>query len=1065
MPVLLLIFGVLPLRPQPTALSFRHVTTSAGLSQGTINCILEDRNGFLWFGTQDGLNQFDGYQFKVFRNDPDDPNSLSHHWIHALIEDKKGDLWIGTESGLTRYDRKLEQFFRFQHDPKKPTSLSADRVLCLLEDHSGTIWVGTEKGLCRYDRQKGGFSPYPDMEGDTLNLKKSVIRTIFQDHSNHLWIAMENGGLVRIIPGSERMKHYSHDPDRPGSLSHDNVNCMVEDAEGELWIGTEGGGLNRYDADTDRFESYIFDPENPQSLSHNTISAVIPGERNDLWIGTKNGLNRFEKGNRLFTRYQNDPDNPDSLNQNSISSLYRNSSGQLWVGCDIGGGISFFDPKKVKFSLFRHIQENRNSLGMNTIFGLIEDKEGFIWIATSDAGLDRYDRKTRTFSHFNADPGNPDRFPFNDIWSILEDSKGRFWVGTHRNGLVLFDRKTRQFRQYRHDPGNPRSLRDNMIWHIQEDRNGQVWVATNFGLHAIEPDSGNFTVFLPNPENDAHIRNQIRYIFEDNQGTLWAGTRGGLVRFDRQSETFTVYAREPGNRYSISENSVRSIFQAKNGMLWICTNNGLNRFDAKSNRFTHYSAKDGLPNNDIYGILEDEKGYLWMSTNKGIARFDPVREIFRTFDRSDGLQAEEFNSLSFLQTRDGELFFGGVDGLNSFFPSQILNDSDQPEVQLTGFQIFNRPVPIGQDRKGRVILKEPIGETKKLTLSYRDYIFSFEFVAIHFGANEKIQYAYMMEGLEKEWNYIGDRRFAAYSTLPAGKYRFKVKASSNDGSWGNDDSTSLDIVILPPFWKTWWFISGCGVFIFSGSLFAYRRRVSQLTQRKEELEKMVAQRTQQLKEISLRDPLTGLRNRRFIAEILIDDINAFLKKKLYIVRHTSSRRQRNDRYIYGILMIDIDFFKSINDLYGHDMGDKWLKQLAETMRESVRGDDEVIRLGGEEFLVVLKNMDPEKLAEFTSKLRGSLAEIDLAKNNQELKRTCSIGFTPFPFYADAPDLLSFEEIMILADLGLYQAKKQGRDQSVLVSPGTHLPTSEQVAQMLNDPEFGRENGFFLFSTC
>jgi len=841
-------------------LTFTHLSIEDGLSQNAAWKILQDRLGFIWIGTQDGLNRYDGYEFKVYRYDPDDTTGLSDNDITALYEDRSGTLWVGTKSGgLNQFDRTTGHFAHYRHDPNDPHSLSHNNVLTIYEDQSGLLWIGTKGGgLNKFNRETEQFTPYQHDPDNPNSLSHDNVSSIAEDQSGFLWIATNGGGLNRFAPRSNQVDNgdfvrYRHDPNNPNSLSDDNVWSIYLDSVGTLWLGTEKGGLNRFDSHTDEsgaFTHYRHDPLEATSISNNAITAITEDAAGDLWLGTLgSGLNKFDRETEIFLTYRHNPDDPGSLSHNIVASVYFDRAGTLWVGT-VGKGINLFDPHTQQFVHIRTEPGNPNSLSYDFVMGVYEDSEGILWLGTAGGGVNAYDRKTGIFTHYKSDPDAPGSINANRVWTITEDQAGTLWMGTYGGGLNKFDRETQTFTHYTHDPENPNSLSYNVIvWTVYTDRQGIIWIGTyGGGLDAFDPATETFTHYTTNPDDPESLsHNVIKALFEDQSGTLWVGTDDGLNRFNRDTHTFTHYRADPDNPRSLSNDRIKAIQQDRTGALWIGTGSGLNRLNRTDDTFTHYYEKDGLPNDVIYGILEDNIGNLWLSTNRGLSRFNPRTETFKNYDVRDGLQGNEFNAGAFYKSARGEMFFGGVQGVSAFYPEHIRNNPYVPPVVLTDFQIFNQSVSIGENSP----LSQAVSEIEDIVLSYKDTVFSFEFVALNYIVPEKNRYAYIMEGIDKEWVYPEDRRFATYTNLDPGHYTFRVKGANNDGVW-NEEGLSVKVTIIPPWWETWWFkifIMLLFICIVYGG-FYWRVRI--IKAQKKRLEAQVNERTEQLNSTNLK---------------------------------------------------------------------------------------------------------------------------------------------------------------------------------------------------------------------
>jgi len=821
-------------------IKFRHFTSEDGLSQNSAYCIIQDKKGFVWIGTETGLNRYDGYSITVFESQEDNLNTLSNGYILSMCKDTAGILWIGTEKGLNRFDPAVMASTRYLHDPADPASISNNRVTAVCRDRHDNIWAGTEYGLNKFEKETGRFICHrydPDLPSC---ISSNSIQCIYEDSKGILWIGTEGGGLNRFDHENNRFDWYKHIENDRTSISDNNVLAVCEDAWGVLWIGTERGGLNRFDREKGVFIPYTNDPDNERSISDNCINAVHEDKAGVLWIGTNDGgLNIFDRQKESFVHYINNPDDPNSLGSDRVITIFEDFNGGLWFG-HRGGGISIFIKEAQKFVHYKYNPNKRNSLNWSDIRPIYEDRQGIVWIGTDGGGLNRFDREKNEFTHYKNEPDNPRSLSDNKVFAICEDARGEFWVGTNGGGLNKFDRTSGVFIRYRYDPQDTSSISDDRVRDIIPDKDGGLWIATNGGgLSRFDPENEQFVRYQNDPADPASISsNRLFCLYEDRAGYLWIGTfGGGLEMFDRANNRFIHHKADSNNVNSITVNFVLSIIEDCAGVMWIGTNKGLNRFDRAGNRFTHVTKKSGLPDDVIYDILEDTAGHLWMSTNRGLSRFNPQTGAFKNYDVKDGLQSNEFSTGTAMKSgRTGELFFGGVNGFNLFHPDSISENPYKPAVVITDFELFNKPVPIGKMADGRTILKKSITETKRITLRYSDNVFSFDFAALHYVAPENNLYAYMMEGLDKDWNYVGKRRFASYTGLPPGKYVFKVKGSNNDGVW-NEECTSLKITMVPPYWQTWWFYTFSGVVVLFCIALLYTNRVNQLKKQKEEDER------------------------------------------------------------------------------------------------------------------------------------------------------------------------------------------------------------------------------------
>jgi serine phosphatase RsbU (regulator of sigma subunit)/ligand-binding sensor domain-containing protein len=818
-------------------IKFDHITIREGLSQSSVRSILQDRRGFMWFATVDGLNRYDGYSFKVHKPDPNDANTLSSPFLRAMIEDDDGILWIGTNGGgLNKYNPLTERFTRYRHNPLDPDSISNNYVWMVYEDPSHNIWLGTDGGgLNKFNRETETFTHYRYDPENPNTLSHDRVLSICRDRFGMLWIGTRGGGLNRFDPVSEHFTRFKYDPHDPGSLSHNDVWAILEDRSGTLWICTDGGGLNKYDRKNNRFINYRHDPDNSDSLGDDKLLSIYQDRDGALWIGTNgSGLDKFDAGAGIFTHYRHEYDKPYSLSDNYIHSIYEDKSGVLWFGTS-NGGVNKLDKTREQFLHYRKTRGTLTALKSNSVWSIYEDSSGVIWFGTQRRELVKMDMERREAIYMDMGSGN-------NVRCIYEapTEPGILWIAVDGGGLFKFDSSTGRFYQYSHDPENPFSLSSDRVYVIYEDNSGVLWIGTRAGgLNKFDRDTESFTHYTSTDDEPNSLNDDFVYdLLEDRWGTLWVGTfAGGLNKFNREAEAFISFRSEIDNPNGLSSNCILCIHEDHSGTLWLGTGGGgLNKFNSQTQQFTRYNETHGLPSAVIYGILEDDAGNLWLSTNDGISRFHPGAGAFKNYKEVDGLQSNEFNGGAYFKSPgSGEMFFGGINGFNSFFPGKIKDNTNVPPIVITDFLKFNK----------KAKLPVPISETKKLTLSHRDYVFSFEFAALDFTVPGKNKYAYKMEGLNEDWIYTDAwKRFAVFTTLSPGRYVFKVKGSNNDGIW-NEEGVSIKVVITPPFWQTWWFRI---LAIFLGLLIAlglYKKNMQNLSVRtRMETELMTAHQAQ-----------------------------------------------------------------------------------------------------------------------------------------------------------------------------------------------------------------------------
>jgi signal transduction histidine kinase/ligand-binding sensor domain-containing protein len=869
-------------------IKFDHLDINSGLSQNNIMCILQDSRGFMWFGTRDGLNKYDGYTFTVYKNDPKDDGSISNNFITAIAEDSKGVIWIATRGGgMNRYDKNNDRFTQFKNNPENLNSIASDLAIGLIVDSRDNIWICLEDwGLNYYEPSKNHFSNYTHNKNDNKSLTGNNIRDALEDREHNLWFASYGAGLNLFDRKTKSFIYFRHDNKESTSLSNDLVTTIFEDSRQRLWIGTAGGGLNLLNRHTGKFDHFIHDKLNANSILSDVVFALNEDKAGNIWIGTENGgISIYNTGTGIFRNYQHDDIDDKSISHNSVYSIYKDAYGSMWVGT-FAGGLNIFNKDANRFAHYKHTMD-KNSLSHNNVLCMAESSNGKLWIGTDGGGLNLYDPETKDFKHFLHEQGNKKTICGNYILSVCEDSKGNVWTGTWGDGITVFNPRNNTYKHFKNDPAVSSSLSSNNAWVIFEDREKNIWVGTyTGGLNLYNPGSNSFTHF---DDTKANTRSKIFSITEDQKGNLWIGTDGGgLHVFDKKNRTFTFFEHQE-NKNSLSDNRINSVYENSQGNFWISTMAGLNYLDTKKNSFTIYNTSDGLPNNVIFGLLEDAKGNLWMSTNKGLSCFDPRTSKFKNFGVQDGLQSYEFKMRAFCKSRSGEMYFGGINGFNEFFPDSIKKDPFEFPLVFTDFQVFNKKVAIARNDNDPSPLKKDISETKKITLPYSSSVISFEFASLSFSVPEKKQYEYILEGFDKHWNEVGTSRSATYTNLDPGNYVFKVKALDNEGNWSSH-ITSLQLTITPPYWLTWWFRLALLLAIGSSIFFFSRARINAVKRQRKILEQKVKEQTIQLvhsndEEHKARLEAEKAKEEAYYANQELERKNIELEQFVYIASH------------------------------------------------------------------------------------------------------------------------------------------------------------------------------------
>lgn len=833
---------------QQQQIRFEHLGINDGLSQSNVTCILQDSRGFMWFGTKDGINMYDGYRFTVYKNNISDTNSLSHNFIKSIVEDNNGNLWIGTfGGGVNRFNRNTKKFTHYKYQGKNTNSIGDNFINALRFDEGGILWIGTQNsGLNRLDTNTNQVTKYVFNNNDTNSISDNFVTTIYRDTRNRLWVGTLRNGLNLFNKKNARFTRFRHNPGEPRSISGNSICSFFEDSRHRLWIGTVGAGLNVMENDKSGFRHFRNEPSNPNSLPINVVFALAEDDAHQLWVGTENGgLSILNPETGRFTTYTQDDIDDRSLTNNSIYSVYKDRQGNMWVGT-YNGGINLHSQGFNKFAHYRH-SSLANSLSHNKLLGICESADGYVWLGTDGGGLNRFNPNTKQFKRYTHQKGNTNSICGDVVISLYGDKDHNVWMGTYGEGITVFNEKNNTYRHLAHSANIANSLSGNNVCAITQDADKDMWFGTyGHGVNKYNIKTGTFTHYRFDSTNRNSLSNdRIINILQDSRGYIWIGTfEGGINRFDKKTGMFTRFIHSDKTN-SISSDQITYIHEDKYKNIWIGTQFGLNCYNPTTNRFTLYTMREGLPGNIIFGIAEDGKGNLWLSTNYGICRFNPITGDCKKFTIADGLQSNEFTGTSVLKSRSGYMYFGGVNGFNEFFPDSIQQQLYEPPLVFTGFQIFNKEVQVADEHNPGSPLTQPIGETNRIVLPYKSSVISFDFVSLNYTTRERKQYAYKLKGFDKDWNYIGTRRTATYTNLDPGNYTLEIKGLNSNGAWSLR-TASLQLIILPPFYLTFWFQLLSGISLIAGILLLYRYRVRRIKAHNAALETLVKERTGQL---------------------------------------------------------------------------------------------------------------------------------------------------------------------------------------------------------------------------
>ena len=843
--LLLLVLEHTHAHAQTTDPAFEHFSTEDGLSHNTVFAGLQDRQGFLWFGTLDGLSRCDGYGCTVFAHDPRDTTSLSNSWVWSLYEDRDGVLWVGTwGGGLNRFDRATETFVRYRHDPSDPHSLSDNVIKSIAQDAQGALWVGTnERGVNRLDPETGRFTRYQHDPSDPQGLRSNNIHALVEDEAGRLWIGAHGGGLHRFEAPTETFTQYTRNRENLNDLKglrDANVNALYEDRDGQFWVGTWVGGLHRMDRAAETFERVA-----TEALGTALVRAIYKDRRGILWVGTfSDGLFRIDPVTGAVTHYLHEINNPRSLSDNSVTGLFEDHTGILWI--TTRGGVDRLNVQQPLPTHFVRIPGQANSLRDDHVMALMPGRDGGLWVGTK-TGLDHLDLTTNTFTHYTYQPNEP-RFGANPPVRSFWQGDAAVWVGTDGGGLGRLDRTTRSFHYIVRRSGAPLSLSNDGIFTLAQPAGatGELWIGTWIGINRLDLGTELVTRYLPEAAGLSDGSILALYEAPSQPGILWVGTNdGGLNQFDLRTEAVTVFQHQPGDTASLSSDHVLALYEDAAGTFWVGTGSGLNRMiDRHRGRFRVYTTDDGLPNNTVSCMVPDGQGRLWLGTNRGLARFDPEAEVFERFDAGDGFQEGVFERNACTRLADGRLAFGGEGGLTLFHPDSLRGNPHPPRVAITGFHLFNRAARI--DASGRIVTEKPgarvVEAGKTVRLRYDENVFGFTFAGLHFANPSGNRYRYQLAGFLEEWVELEAQRSVSFTGLPSGSYVFRVEAASSDGVW-SEQGASVQVQVLPPWWRTRW-AYGLYMLLSVGFIIGFVQwRSRRLRQRNQELSRLVEERT------------------------------------------------------------------------------------------------------------------------------------------------------------------------------------------------------------------------------
>ncbi|VUD40966.1 Chemotaxis protein CheA [Thalassocella blandensis] len=828
-------------------LFFSHLNDE-GVSVGTIEAILQDQYGYMWFGGSEGLVRFDGYNYTTFRNKLDDANSLSSNIVWDLLEDKQGQIWVATDVGLSLFHRDTETFTRYLQDDANPNSLPVNATRSIAEDAAGNLWIATTDGLAKLDQTRTQFTIFRHNENDSNSLSHDELRRVYVSGDGvTIWIGNYKSGLNILDSETGKITRFPFSVHDGTGLNYGSLNCIFEDRSGYIWLGTDGAGLNRYDPKTGKFSYFVAEENGPGKLRNNMVTQIIEDKFGHLWVATEGGLHYFNRDTQQFKYYSHNAYKRHSMQANNVHSILFDNNNDLWIGY-FPSGVGFLDTSNMMFKTYRHDPGDINSLNNASVLSVKESPENVLWLGTDGGGLNSIDLNTGTFSHFPSDPGNPEGINSAAVLTVVPAGNDKFWLGTWHGGINLFDTKTQRARHFQFEPDNPDSLANDNVWSLILDEDQNLWAGTiGGGVGFLKKGSDKFETYQQAYEGDAGFY-VVWKVFQTQNKEIWAGTNQGLGKLNREKNIFEFYRHDAKNPRSLSFDVVVDITEDGQNRLWIATRGGgLNLFDRETETFRNFREQDGLPSDVVKSVEADNIGNLWMGSDKGLTKYNPESGSFVTYTEHNGLQGNVFNFSSSLKLKSGDMVFGGTNGITIFNPAELKASNSIPPVDIVDFQIFNKPVPIAEEGSP---LKQSIMLTDHITLNYKQTVFSFSFTALSFRNPQKNRFAYKMEGFERDWNYVGaSRRNVTYTNLDAGNYVFKVKAANNEGVW-NEIPRRISITILPPPWLTWWAYTLYALVAIGLLASVFYRQIRKRKQAEEQsrlLEMKVAERTAELR--------------------------------------------------------------------------------------------------------------------------------------------------------------------------------------------------------------------------
>ncbi len=1078
--------GWVQAEPLPAAIKFQHILENKDFSLGDVRAVLQDRRGFMWFGGSNGIVRYDGYEFKFITQTPESASgnpaqpaqpaqSGAVKNVTDIFEDSDEILWVVTTNRLLRYEPRKETLTAIPNDTAS-VPISNTNLRGVIELPSGELLVSTWNGLFVVDRKTYRYTVIVADSSKKDWLKSSVINVAYLDPSGGLWLGT-GLGLEKLDWKTKKFELIKPHPKQPDSLAANQVFKILADRDASLWLGTPDG-LVHYNPQTQLSTRYVNDAKDEHSFSGKPVEDLMLDANGVLWIGTDGGgFSIFEKTEQFpqgrFVTHKQNAGLASSVSTNVVRSIFEDRSGDIWLG-NYPSGIDYLDRSNEVLSTLMDGPTSR-AQAQTAILAVREDAKHNLWLGTDGGGLLHLDRATNQVKVYKPEAGNLKSLGGSAVLDVLVADDGMIWAGTWDGGVSVLNPATGAFRRLPFDRSRVQTksistsgrLNNDSVWSIKQDSQKNIWLGTfRGGLSKYDRKTETYTHYFHQKDDPNSISfGMVWGMLEDSKGNFWVGTLSGLDLLDRATGLFKHFRADPADPNSLSNAAVTSIFEDSKQRLWIGTEAGLNRMNADGKTFTVYNKANGFNDDSIKTIVEDADGQLWLGTNSGVTILNPETQKIKNISRDGGRLLGIFHLDSGLLSSQGEVILGSVEGLRIFSPKKLRDNTVPPPIVLTGLKLFNDDIRVDA---ANGILTQSLNYTQNIVLDYKQNMLQLNFAALNFRESQRNQYAYKLDGFDKSWLSTDDRRMAVYTNLDDGTYKFHVKGSNNDGVW-NNEGASITIVQLPPPWKTWWAYALYALLLTLGLAAAVqnqRRKRSVMEEQNRLLEIKVSERTlelannnrdleeanKKLEEVSLSDPLTGLSNRRYLYKTLPSDIARATRS--YGVQSIEVAKPECDLIIF---LLDIDHFKSVNDVHGHNNGDKVLVQFSNILRKVCRESDLIIRWGGEEFLVVGRFTLRDKAAHIAERMREAVQEHAFELDNHTAIRiSCSIGFASFPFNVHSPEAINLEQTINIADFCLYKVKQNQRNGWLGLSQVSAAALS--VDQILSETQEHLKNG-------